>query len=92
MLKADFHIHTKYSMDSQSELEDIIKRCQKLGINCIAIADHDAVEGGLLMQKIAPFKVIVAEEILTFSGEVMGMFLKERIASGIPLEKAIDCH
>ena len=89
MLKADFHIHTKYSMDCQSEPEDIVKRCQKLGINCIAVADHDAVEGGLLMQKIAPFKVIVAEEILTFSGEVMGMFLKERIASGIPLEKAI---
>ena len=90
MLKADFHIHTKYSMDSQSELEDIVKRCQKLGINCITVADHDAVEGGLLMKKIAPFKVIVAEEILTFSGEVMGMFLKERIASGIPLDKAIS--
>ena len=76
-------------MDSQSELEDIIKRCQKLGINCISVADHDAVEGGLKMLEIAPFKVIVAEEILTFSGEVMGMFLKERIASGIPLEIAI---
>ena len=89
MLKADFHIHTKYSMDSQSELEDIIKRCQKLGIDCVAIADHDAVEGGLKMLEITPFKVIVAEEILTFSGEVMGMFLKKRIASGIPLETAI---
>ena len=76
-------------MDSQSELDDIIKRCQKLGINCISVADHDAVEGGLKMLEIAPFKVIVAEEILTFSGEVMGMFLKERIASGIPLEIAI---
>ena len=77
-------------MDSQSEFEDIIKRCQKLGIDCVAIADHDAVEGGLKMREIAPFKVIVAEEILTFSGEVMGMFLKEHIASGIPLEIAID--
>jgi len=76
-------------MDCRNELEDIVKRCQKLGINCIAVADHDAVEGGLQMQKIAPFKVIVAEEVLTFSGEVMGMFLKERIAGGIPLEKAI---
>ena len=89
MLKADFHIHTKYSMDCHNELEDIIKRCQKLGINCVAVADHNAVEGGLKMQKIAPFKVIIAEEILTFSGEVMGMFLKEHITSGIPLEKAI---
>ena len=76
-------------MDSQSELEDIIKRCQKLGIDCIAVADHNAVEGGLKMQTIAPFKVIIAEEILTFSGDLMGMFLKERIASGIPLEAAI---
>lgn len=76
-------------MDCRNELSDIIKRCQKLGLNCIAIADHDAVQGGLELQKIAPFKVIVAEEVLTFSGEVMGMFLKERIPSGIPLEKAI---
>ena len=89
MLKADFHIHTKYSMDCSNELEDIIKRCLKLGLNCIAIADHDAVEGGLELQKLAPFKVIDAEEILTYDGEIMGMFLKERIASGIPIGKAI---
>lgn len=89
MLKADFHIHTKYSMDCHNELEDIVKRCQKLGLTCIAIADHDAVEGGLELQKIAPFKVIVAEEVQTYNGEVMGMFLKKRIASGIPLQQAI---
>ena len=90
MLKADLHIHSKYSMDSRNEPEEIVKRCQKLGLTCVAIADHDAVQGGLEVQKIAPFKVIVAEEVLTMSGEVMGMFLKERIAGGIPLEKAID--
>ena len=89
MLKADFHIHTKYSMDCHNELKDIIERCQKLGLTCIAIADHDAVEGGLELQKMAPFKVIVAEEVLTHQGEVMGMFLKKRIASGIPLQQAI---
>jgi predicted metal-dependent phosphoesterase TrpH len=89
MLKADFHIHTKYSMDCHNELEDIVKRCQKLGLTCIAIADHDAVQGGLELQKLAPFKVIVAEEVLTHQGEVMGMFLKKRIASGIPLQQAI---
>lgn len=76
-------------MDCRNELEDIVKRCQKLGLNCIAIADHDAVEGGLELQKIAPFKVIVAEEVQTYNGEVMGMFLKKRIASGIPLQHAI---
>ncbi|OGO07689.1 MAG: hypothetical protein A2Y92_02985 [Chloroflexi bacterium RBG_13_57_8] len=81
MLKADLHIHTKYSMDSQTPLEKIIERCQTLGINCVAIADHGTAEGALEMQKIAPFKVIVAEEILTTEGEIMGMFLKETIES-----------
>lgn len=89
MLKADFHIHTRYSADSQNEPEDIIKRCQKIGLNCIAIADHDAVDGAIRTQAIAPFKVIVAEEVLTYNGEIMGMFLKERIASGISIDRAI---
>ncbi len=90
MLKADLHIHTKYSMDSRSSLEDIIKRCLEIGINCIAIADHGTVEGALKMQSLAPFPVIVAEEILTPRGEIMGMFLKEGIPSGLSVEQTIS--
>jgi predicted metal-dependent phosphoesterase TrpH len=89
LLKADLHIHTKYSMDCQTSLDKIISRCKELGINCIAIADHGTAEGALEMQKIAPFKVIVAEEILTTHGEIMGMFLKETIPSGITPQEAI---
>ncbi len=89
MLKADLHIHTRYSMDCQTPLDKIISRCKELGVNCIAIADHGTAEGGLEMQKIAPFKVIVAEEILTTEGEIMGMFLKETIPSGITPQEAV---
>ena len=81
MLKADLHIHTEYSMDCQMHLDKIIERCQELGINCIAVADHGTAEGALKMQEIAPFQVIVAEEIMTTEGEIMGMFLKETIKS-----------
>ncbi len=90
MLKADFHIHTRYSVDCHNELDEIVLRCQELGINCIAIADHDATEGAFKLKEMAPFKVIIAEEILTPSGEVMGLFLKEHIASGLSIERAID--
>jgi predicted metal-dependent phosphoesterase TrpH len=76
-------------MDCQTPLDKIISRCQELGIDCIAIADHGTAEGGLELQKIAPFKVIVAEEILTTEGEIMGMFLKETIPSGITPQEAI---
>jgi predicted metal-dependent phosphoesterase TrpH len=89
LLKADLHIHSNYSFDSSNTLEHIIERCRQVGINCIAIADHGTAEGALKMQKIAPFPVIVAEEILTPSGEIMGMFLKETVPTNIPLSEAI---
>ena len=90
LLKADFHIHTKYSMDCNTSLKELIKRCQTLRINCIAVADHGTTEGALEMKKLAPFTVIVAEEILTPDGEIMGMFLKETIPSGVSVSEAIS--
>lgn len=89
MLKADLHIHSNASFDCVSTPEAIIERCRAAGINCVAVADHGTAEGGLNLQKIAPFKVIVAEEILTPHGEVMGMFLKETIPTKIPVAEAI---
>ena len=77
-------------MDCNTPLEKIISRCQKLGVNCVAICDHGTAEGGLRMQKIAPFTVIVAEEILTPHGEIMGMFLEETVPSGVSVEQAIS--
>lgn len=90
MLKADLHIHTEYSLDCSTPLGEIITRCQERGINCIAISDHGTIEGALKMQRIAPFRVIVAEEILTPYGEIMGMFLTEGIPSGLSVEQTIS--
>lgn len=89
MLKADLHIHTEYSIDCSTVPDKIIKRCREQGINCVAIADHGTVEGALKMQKMAPFQVIVAEEILTTQGEIMGMFLKETVPSGLTPQETI---
>jgi len=90
LLRADLHVHTCYSMDSESSLEKIIARCNEIGINCIAVADHGTVEGALKIRDMAPFPVIVAEEILTPNGEVMGMFLEETIPSKQSIEKVIE--
>lgn len=89
MLKADLHIHTKYSMDSNTSLDELISRCLELDINCVAIADHGTTEGAIKLKRIAPFLVIVAEEILTPKGEIMGMFLKETIPSRLSVEETI---
>ncbi len=90
MFRADFHIHSQYSMDSTTSLEEIIRRCQQKGINCIAVSDHGVIEGSLKMKKLAPFYVVPAEEILTTRGEIIGLFLQELVPSGLPLEESIQ--
>jgi predicted metal-dependent phosphoesterase TrpH len=89
MLKADFHIHSQFSGDCSTTLDQIIRTCQKKQINCIALTDHNEVDGALKLQKIAPFYVIVGEEILTTSGEIMGLFLTHKIPRDISIEEAI---
>jgi predicted metal-dependent phosphoesterase TrpH len=77
-------------VDCNTPVEKIVSRCLEIGINCIAICDHGTAEGALKMREIAPFKVIVAEEIMTPDGEIMGMFLKETIPSRISVKEAIS--
>lgn len=89
MLKADLHIHTECSFDCCTPLRAVVERCQKKGINCVAVADHGTIAGAVKLRETAPFKVVVAEEVLTPVGEVMGMFLREEVPSNIPLEEAI---
>ena len=90
MIKADLHIHTCYSIDCLTPLEQIVERCLKLGINCIAVADHNTIAGALKLRKIAPFKVIVAEEVLTPKGEMMGLFLSEKVSQGLSPQETIS--
>lgn len=89
MLRADLHVHTEYSFDCGMSLQTIIDRCLKIGINCVAIADHGTIAGAVKLKEIAPFEVIVAEEIFTPIGEIMGLFLTEEVPSGISAEEAI---
>lgn len=78
-LRMDLHTHTLYSHDSLLKLEDYIDACVRRGINCVAVTDHNEIDGAKQMQRMAPFKVIIGEEIRTSDGEISGLFLKERI-------------
>jgi predicted metal-dependent phosphoesterase TrpH len=90
LIRADLHIHTCYSTDCLTPLERIVTRCVELGIDCVAVADHNTIAGALKLREMAPFKVIVAEEIATTAGEVMGLFLGEGIPQGLSAQQAIS--
>jgi predicted metal-dependent phosphoesterase TrpH len=89
LLKADLHVHTGFSVDSNMSYDQLISACQRKGINCIAVADHGTTKAARVLSKIAPFKIIISEEVRTPYGEIMGMFLQEDIPDKISVEQTI---
>jgi predicted metal-dependent phosphoesterase TrpH len=89
LLKADLHVHTRYSEDSISPPDKIVQHCLKAGVNCVAITDHNEIKGALEVKSLAPFKVIVGEEILTSRGEIIGYFLTELIPPHLSPEETV---
>ena len=90
MLKADLHSHTHYSRDSIISPERYVQRCLALGIDCVAVTEHNNIEGALAVLKLAPFKVIIAEEIKTSHGELTGLFLREPVPPDLSPEETIE--
>lgn len=89
MLRAEFHLHTHYSIDCRTSAKTVVASCLKRGINCLFVTDHNEIDGALEVQKIAPFKVIPSEEITTTEGEIIGYFLKEKIPAFLSPEETI---
>lgn len=85
------HVHTNFSKCAESKIEDIKNYCINNNIGAIAICDHNEVAGAIELSKIAEnFKVIIGEEIKTKQGEIIGLFLKNKINPFGNLGETID--
>ena len=64
-----------------------MRRCVEVGLDCIAVTDHNTIEGAKEVSRIAPFTVIIGEEVASSDGEITGLFLEEAVPRGLsPLE------
>jgi hypothetical protein len=69
----------------------LLSTARAAGLGAIAVTDHNEVSGALeAARKADGVKVIIAEEIKTATqGEVIGLFLREKIPRGLTLEDTV---
>ncbi len=85
----ELHSHTLWSKDCVVDFDAILHLCEQRGIDRIAITDHNTADGALELQKRAPDRVIVGEEIMTDRGEILGYFMHELIPRGLTPDETI---
>ena len=93
LIDVDLHMHTDHSGDCATPVEVLLQTAKAQGLGAIAVTDHNEISGALEAQALAPdygVKVIVAEEVKTASqGEVIGLFLQEKIPRGLTLAETV---
>jgi predicted metal-dependent phosphoesterase TrpH len=85
-LRVELHCHTVYSHDGHIEFDGLL-RTVKGKLDVVCITDHDTIEGAREFQKRsearnADLRIVIGEErTLADHSHVIGLFLKEAIAS-----------
>jgi predicted metal-dependent phosphoesterase TrpH/glycosyltransferase involved in cell wall biosynthesis len=93
-IHVDLHMHTDHSPDCATSPLALLEAAKAAGLGAIAITDHNEVSGAFAAQELAEevgaIKVIIAEEVKTAEqGEVIGLFLRERIDRGMTMTETI---
>ena len=94
ILKFDMHIHTWYSHDSAVDPASVVRLWKKKRILPL-VCDHNSIAGAEAVfgeiSRISPeIPVILAEEVSTTEGEIIGLFLNEEIPSSLSAAETLD--
>lgn len=89
---ADLHLHTTYSRDGTAAVPAVLQRAREIGLDVIAISDHDVIDGVLEAVKIAScygVEVIPGIEITTAEGDLLALFITQKVDAGLSLAKTV---
>jgi predicted metal-dependent phosphoesterase TrpH len=77
-----------WSGDSTTTADEVEEAVTASGLDVLCITDHNAVKGAQELAGRLPCRVIVGEELRTHAGEIIGLFLTERVPFGVPPAEA----
>jgi len=90
LVRVDCHSHTMWSGDSTTTEDELVDAVSASGLDVLCITDHHAIDGARRLRDALPCRVIIGEEVRSTRGEIIGLFLEERVPFGLaPRDTAI---
>jgi hypothetical protein len=88
-MRVDLHCHTCYSRDSLTTYDELLHAMDRHGLDKVAITDHNIIAGAREFYARAPDRFLVGEEIKTTHGEMIALFIEEKIPPGLSPQATI---
>lgn len=93
MLSVELHVHSSLSYDGRDPIELILEQAAAIGLDAVAITDHDEIDASLEAARLAPEYGLVGipgMEISSKAGHVLGLGVEEAVPPGLSYETTLD--
>ncbi|SIR83230.1 PHP domain-containing protein [Natronorubrum thiooxidans] len=93
MLSVELHAHSSLSYDGRDPVELILEQADAVGLDAIAVTDHDEIDASLAAAERAPEYGLVgipAMEISSKAGHILGFGLEEAVPPGLSYASTLE--
>jgi len=93
VLSVELHCHSEASYDGHDPVEDLLARAAELGLDGLAVTDHDEIAESLRAVDLAPDYGLVGipgMEVTTKAGHVLAFGVREVVPPGMGFHETLD--
>jgi predicted metal-dependent phosphoesterase TrpH len=93
VLSVELHCHSALSYDGRDPVDLILDQARAVGLDVVAVTDHDEFDASLTAAKRAPDYGLVgipAMEITSAAGHVLGIGLTEPVPPGLSFVETVE--
>ena len=93
MLSVELHTHSSLSYDGRDSVELLLEQASAVGLDALAVTDHDEIDASLRAAELAPEYDLVGipgMEVTCAAGHVLALGIREAIPQGLPFGETLD--
>ena len=93
MLTVELHTHSALSYDGRDPIELLLEQAEAVGLDAIAVTDHDEIDASLAAADLAEEYGLVGirgMEVTSAAGHVLAFGISERIPAGLSYDETLD--